>query len=98
MSREYNHIKEYEREILELKKQGLTNRQIGERLWFSREKIKNLFGRYNEKQRKIFSGTEIKPKGRPRKDGEALPTSSQQLSQITQLQYKIARIERHIKR
>ena len=98
MSREYNNIKEYEREILELKKQGLTNRQIRERLGFSREKIKNFFGQYNEKQRKTFSGIEIKPKGRPRKDGEALPPSIQQLSQITQLQYKLAMKERHIKR
>lgn len=32
MSREYNHIKDYEKEILELKSQGYTLRAIGENL------------------------------------------------------------------
>ena len=41
MSREYRHIKEYEREIMELRDQGLTQRQIGERLGFTRQKIKD---------------------------------------------------------
>ena len=41
MPRKYRHIKEYEKEILELKKQGLTHRQIGERLGFSKEQIKS---------------------------------------------------------
>lgn len=30
MPREYRHIKQYEKEILELKEQGLTKREIGE--------------------------------------------------------------------
>ena len=37
MPREYKHIKEYEKEILELKEQGVTNREIGERFGFSYE-------------------------------------------------------------
>ena len=32
MAREYRHIKLYEKEIFELKKQGLSQRQIGEHL------------------------------------------------------------------
>ena len=44
MPREYRHIKQYEREILELREQGLTQRQIGERLGFSREKIEDFLG------------------------------------------------------
>ena len=31
----YRHIKEYEKEILELKSQGLTEREIGNQLGFS---------------------------------------------------------------
>jgi len=33
MARSYRHIQQYEKEILELKEQGLTLRQIGERLY-----------------------------------------------------------------
>lgn len=36
MPRGYRHIKEYEKEIPELKGQGMTQREIGERLGFSR--------------------------------------------------------------
>ena len=35
MPREYRHIKQYEKEILELREQGLTQRQIGERFGLS---------------------------------------------------------------
>lgn len=39
MPREYRHIKQYEKEILELKAEGLTLREIGEKLGFSRKQI-----------------------------------------------------------
>ena len=42
MPREYRHIKQYEKEIFSLKEQGLTHREIGERLGFSREKIEDF--------------------------------------------------------
>ena len=35
MSKSYRHIKEYEKEMLELKSQGLTEREIGNQLGFS---------------------------------------------------------------
>ncbi len=37
MVREYRHIKMYENEILELRNQGLTQREIGEQFGFSRQ-------------------------------------------------------------
>ena len=40
MPRSYRHIKEYEKEILELRKQGKTKREICEKYGFS----KGLFG------------------------------------------------------
>ncbi len=42
MARSYRHIQEYEKEILELKEEGLTLRQIGERLGFSEKQVKNF--------------------------------------------------------
>ena len=98
MPREYRHIKQYENEVLQLKSEGLTYREIGERLGFEQIKIKKFLERYRIKQKKMASGIAIKPKGRPRKDGTGLPPSVQQLSKLTQLKYELAMKERHIKR
>jgi transcriptional regulator with XRE-family HTH domain len=98
MPREYRHIKMYEKEIFELKEQGLSQRQIAEKLGFSYEKMHDFFKRHNRKQRKLSESEELKRPGRPRKDGTELPPSVQQLSKLTQLQYELAMKERHIKR
>ena len=98
MSKEYRHIKQYEKEILKLKEQGLTHREIGEKLGIEKKKISKFFERYNKNQRKLESGISIKPKGRPRKGGcSELPPSIQQLSQFAQLQYELAKKNRYIK-
>ena len=97
MPRSYRHIKDYEKEILEMKRQGLTKREIGNKLGFSKEQIHNFISRYNENQRRISAGIAVKRKGRPRKDGNELPPSIQQLSKLTQLQYELARKESKIK-
>ena len=97
MSREYRHIQQYEKELLELKEKGLTVREIGERYGLSYEKTHDFFKRYNRKQRKIANGIQIKGKGRPCKDGTTLPPSIQQLSKVAQLQYQLAKKERRIK-
>jgi hypothetical protein len=98
MARSYRHIQEYEKEILELKEQGLTLREIGERLGFTYKQLHDFITRHNANQRKIASGIVIKPKGRPRKDGTELPPSVQQLSKLAQVQYELASKERYIKR
>ena len=98
MPKGYRHIKQYEKEILELRAKGLTHRDIAERLGFEQIQIKEFFHRYNRNQRKQASGIPLKRKGRPRKEGNELPPSIQQLSKLTQLQYELASKERHIKR
>ena len=98
MSRKYGHIKLYEKEILELKQEGLTQKEIAKKIGFSKDQIKEFFHRYNRNQRKLAAGIEIKPKGRPRKDGTQLPPSIQQLSKTTQLQYELTRKDKYIKR
>jgi len=97
MARSYRHIQEYEKEILKLKEQGLTLREIGERLGFTYKQLHKFITRHNANQRKIASGIVIKPKGRPRKDGNELPSSIQQLSKVAQLQYEMARKDAKIK-
>ena len=98
MPREYRHIQQYEKEIIELWEQGKTLREIADMFGFTREQLQEFKTRYNRKQRKLAAGITIKPKGRPRKDGAELPPSVQQLSKLSQLQYELATKERHIKR
>ena len=98
MPRNYRHMNENEKEILEMRGQGKSKREICEEYGFSIKQLTDFITRYNRKQKKLAAGISIKPKGRPRKDGTELPPSIQQLSKLTQLQYQLAMKERHIKR
>ena len=97
MAKEYRRIKQYEKEILKLREQGYTLRNIGDKFGFSREQIRGFIKRYNRKQRELAAGIPVKPQGRPRKDGTELPASVQQLSRLAQLKYELASKERQIK-
>ncbi len=92
MPRSYRHIKDYEEEIVELKKQGITNREIGEKLDFTYEQIHNFISRYNERQRRISAGIALKKKGRPPKDYVV-----REEDKIAELKYILARKEAKIK-
>ena len=92
MTRSYGRIKQYEKVILELKKQGLTLRQIGERLGFSQKQVHNFITRYNEKQRKLAAGIVLRRKGRPPKDDKYTETDK-----VNELRYIIARKDAKIK-
>lgn len=92
MARSYRHIQKYEKELLELKEQGLTMREIGEKYGFNYEQVHGFFKRYNRKQRKIAAGIALKKKGRPPKDDKYTKTDK-----INELKYVIARKEAKIK-
>ncbi len=92
MPRSYRHIKEYEKEILKLKKQGLSKREIGEKFGFSKEQIHNFISGYNRNQRKIAAGISLKRKGRPPKDYVV-----REEDKIAELKYIVARKEAKIK-
>ena len=92
MPREYRHIEQYEKEILKLQEQGFTQRQIGERLGFRKEQIKEFVRRKREKDRKIAAGIAIRKKGRPAKD--SVVTEEDKLAE---LRYKLARKDARIK-
>ena len=93
MPRNYEHISKYEKEILELKSQGMTLREIGALYGFSYDQVHNFISRYNEKQRKIQAGIALKSKGRPPKDYEI----SEDMK-INELKYIITRKDNKIKR
>jgi DNA-binding CsgD family transcriptional regulator len=92
MPRSYRHIKEYEKEILELRAQGLTKREIGERLGFSIKQLTNFITRYNTNQRKLAAGIALKRKGRPPKDYVVT-----EQDKVTELRYILARKDAKIK-
>ena len=92
MSREYRHIQQYEKEILELKAKGYTKREIGEKLGFTLKQIHNFITRYNEKQRRIEAGVALKKKGRPPKD--YIVTEA---DKVKELKYIISRKDAKIK-
>ena len=92
MSGSYRHIKEYEEEILRLRGEGLTGREISERLGFSLKQYKNFITRYNEKQRKVAAGITIRKKGRPPKNYQV-----SEEDKVAQLRYIIDRKDAKIK-
>ena len=51
-----------------MREEGKTNRQIGEKLGFSKEQIKQFINRYNKKQMKIKAGMSLKRKAAKRKE------------------------------
>ena len=92
MPREYRHIQEYEKEILRLKEEGYTKREIGEKFGFSKEQVKGFLKRKRRKEEKISFGITPKKRGRPAKD--CVITEE---DKIADLRYKLARKEARIK-
>ena len=92
MPRGYRHIQEYEKEILELRAQGKTGREIREKFGFSKKQYDNFITRYNRRQDKIAVGIAIKKKGRPAKN--SIVTEEDKLAD---LRYKLARKDARIK-
>ena len=92
MPREYRHIEEYEKEIIELWNQGITLREIAERFGFTHKQVQEFKTRYNRNQRKLAAGIALKRKGRPPKD---YVVSEQ--DKVAELKYILARKDAKIK-
>ena len=85
-------MKEYEKEIIELRAQGKTRREISEKLGVSIKQIEGFITRYNRRQEKLAAGIVIRKKGRPAKDSEG--TEEEKLAE---LRYKLSRKDARIK-
>ena len=92
MPRSYRHIKEYEKDLLRLKAEGMTVKAIGEKFGLTYEQTHGFFKRHNANQRKLAAGIAIKKKGRPPKD---YVVSEQ--DKIAELRYILARKDAKIK-
>ncbi len=88
MAKKYCHVSEYEMEILELKEQGYTKKEIGQQLGFTKKQIHNFITRINRNKRKMAAGVPVRKKGRPA--GRELNPESDKLSE---LRYVVARQE-----
>ena len=64
MPRKYTHIQDHEKEILELREEGMTLREIGETLGFSYKTVREFITRYNRRQRKLAAGIVPKTEGK----------------------------------
>ena len=64
MPREYRHMQEYEREIIELYEKGLTLRKIGKKFGYTYKQMHEFKTGYNRKQKKLAAGIALKRKGR----------------------------------
>ena len=85
MSRKYVKIDEHGKQILEMKAQGKTSREIAQMLGVDRECIRNWVFRYNRQQQKKEAGIRPRPKGRPRKDAQPRDIIAEQAYEIQRL-------------
>ena len=92
MPRKNQNIRQYEKEMLELKEQGLTYAEIGAQFGIERKHIKKYFERYRAKQRKLEAGIALKKIGRPSKDSIV-----REEDKVAELRYILARKEAKIK-
>ena len=97
MSRKYRHISEYETEIINMVNQGMTLREIGNKLGFTHKEMRDFKTRYNKKQRMLEAGKALKRKGRPCQNG-IIPSSIEKLDKLAQMRYVLASKDRYIKR
>ena len=92
MPREYRRMLEHEEEILKMREEGKTKREICEVFGFTMKQMTNFVTRHNSRKRKLAAGIAIKKKGRPPKD---YIVSEQ--DKVAELRYILARKDAKIK-
>ena len=92
MPREYRRMLDHEDEILKMREEGKTKREICEAFGFTMKQMSNFVTRHNSLQRKLAAGIAIKKKGRPPKD---YVVSEQ--AKVAELRYMLARKDAKIK-
>lgn len=85
MSRKYTNIEPYEKQILAMREEGRTHREIAESLGLEKEQIKKWLRRYRIKKEKIEAGIPIRSRGRHRKNSEPQDIIAEQAYEIQRL-------------
>ena len=91
MSKGYGQIKKHEKEIEELRAQGATQREIAERLGFTKRQVKEFIHRQHRKERQLAAGIPVRKQGRP-----CSRTLNPQTDKLSELRYILARKEARI--
>ena len=68
--RKYAHIKGLEEQVISMRESGMTRQEIADELGLDKIQVKNCVYRYNHRRTLLALGHELRPKGRPRKDGQ----------------------------
>ena len=89
--RKYTHIKTMELQIISMREAGMTRQEIADELGLEKEQIKNWIARYNRRGSILLQGHESKPKGRPRKDGQAPKQDIQKELERLRMENKLLR-------
>lgn len=84
MARQYTHVQVVEKEIMEMKAAGKTNREIAEEFGFKdKYVVKGWVKRYNRRIRKMEAGIQPRRRGRPSKG--YVPTEQEKDYEIRRL-------------
>ena len=89
--RKYTHIKGLEELVISMRESGMTRQEIADELGLEKEQIKNWIARYNRRGSILLQGHESKPKGRPRKDGQAPKQDIQKELERLRMENKLLR-------
>ena len=68
--RKYTHIKGLEELVISMRGAGMSRQEIADELGLDKIQVKNCVYRYNHRRTLLALGHELRPKGRPRKDGQ----------------------------
>jgi len=71
MARKYTHVKVLEQEIIRLKMEGKTRREIAEMFDLTKDQVKGLVKRHNRAKKLAEAGVLPRRKGRPPKGYQA---------------------------
>ena len=84
MARPYTHVQAVEKEMLEIKAEGKTNREIAEYFGFQdKYVVKRWVKRYNRRMREMEAGIMPRRRGRPPKG--YVPTEQEKENEIRRL-------------
>ena len=92
MPRSYRDVQMYENEIMKMRSEGKSLREIGEQLGLTHKQVHNFVTRYNAKQRKLAAGIVVRKKGRPAKNCVVTEEDN-----VVALRYKLDRKDARIK-
>ena len=68
--RNYAHKKRLVELVISMHGSGMTRQELADELGLDKIQVKNCVYRYNHRRTLLALGHELRPKGRPRKDGQ----------------------------